>query len=70
MWHSGYGHVTNTSITLTVTVQSRYLVPGLSLLPSVKLVWPVSDLALQGGRQPGSWLGRSEGLEKPPSFHP
>lgn len=70
MWHSRYGHETNTPITLTVTVQNRFLVPGLSLLSFIKLVWPVSDLALQGGRQPGSWLGRSEDLEKPLSSHP
>lgn len=62
--------MTNMSFALTVTVQNRYLVPGLSLLPFIKLVWPVSDLALQGGRQPGSWLGRSEDLEKPLSSYP
>lgn len=55
--------MTNTYITLTVPLQNRFLFPGLSLLPFIKLVWPVSDLALQGGR-------RSEGLEKPLSFHP
>lgn len=70
MWQSGYGHVTNTSITLTITVQNRYLVPGLSLLPFIKLVRPVSDLVLQRGRQPGSWLEQSEDLEKPLSSHP